>query len=186
MLPVLVRTHGELEDHDRQVRHGLVHVQGPELVVERGEQERRGLPADTRNRKQDARYDPRLRGAHGHKSDHLPLRRAECGRRFAQAIRNQAQHVFGGADHHGDHDQRKRHRPGPGGKMPGVDHIDFIDEKPHHDRRSRKQDIVDEARHRGKPAAAAEFGEINSGHHADRCTDQSSHCGHDQASGDRI
>jgi len=44
VLPVLVRAHGELEDHDRQVRHWLVHVERPELVVEGGEKERRGLP----------------------------------------------------------------------------------------------------------------------------------------------
>src|SRR5882762_3181778 len=66
MLPALVGTHGKLEDHDRQVRHRLVHVERPELVVERGEQERRGLTADTRNRKQDTGDDPRLRGAHGY------------------------------------------------------------------------------------------------------------------------
>src|SRR5204863_2470833 len=65
VLPVLVRTHGKLEDDDRQVRHRLVQIERPELVVEGSEKEGRGLPADTRDRKQDTGDDPGLRGAHG-------------------------------------------------------------------------------------------------------------------------
>ena len=43
VLPVLERAHRELEDHDRKIGHRLVHVRIPELIVERGEEERRGL-----------------------------------------------------------------------------------------------------------------------------------------------
>ena len=43
LLPVLVGAQRELEDHDRQARHRRVEVGAPELVVERGEQQRRGL-----------------------------------------------------------------------------------------------------------------------------------------------
>src|SRR5262249_46262837 len=54
VLPVLVRAHGELEDHHRQVGERRVHVARPELVVERGEEEGRRLAADARDGEQHA------------------------------------------------------------------------------------------------------------------------------------
>ena len=54
LLPVLVGAERELEDHDRQARHRRVEIGAPELVVERGEQQRRGLAADARDRQQHA------------------------------------------------------------------------------------------------------------------------------------
>ena len=55
----------ELEDDDRQAGDRRVHVRAPELVVERGEQERRGLAADAGDRQQDAGDDAGARGAIG-------------------------------------------------------------------------------------------------------------------------
>ena len=64
-LPVLVGAERELEDDDRQARHRRVEVGAPELVVERGEQQRRGLAADARDREQHAGDHAGLRGAVG-------------------------------------------------------------------------------------------------------------------------
>ena len=64
--------------------------------------------------------------------------------------------------------------------------VDRIDEETDHDRRRRQQDVVDEARRGCQPAAAAEFGEIGAGQHADRRADQGGHCRHHQAADDRI
>ena len=57
LLPVLVGAERELEDDDRQARHRRVEVDAPELVVERGEQQRRGLAADAGDREQHAGDD---------------------------------------------------------------------------------------------------------------------------------
>src|SRR6266542_327656 len=70
---------------------------------------------------------------------------APSGRGFAQAVRDQAQHVFRRADHHWNHDQGERHGAGPGGEMPDADHIGFVDEQADDDRRGGEQDVVDEA-----------------------------------------
>jgi hypothetical protein len=57
LLPVVVGAHGELEDHHRQVGHRLAHVGAEELVVQRGEQQRRGLADDPGDRQQHAGDD---------------------------------------------------------------------------------------------------------------------------------
>ena len=54
LLPILVGRERELEDDDRQARHRRVEVGAPELVVERGEQQRRGFAGDAGDRQQDA------------------------------------------------------------------------------------------------------------------------------------
>src|ERR1700691_6694083 len=54
VLPILVGAQGELEDDDREVRHGSIEVSAPKLIVERGEQQRRGLSADARDCQQQA------------------------------------------------------------------------------------------------------------------------------------
>ncbi len=64
-LPVRYRAERELEDDDRQARHRRVHVQAQELVVQRGEQQRRGLAADAGDRQQDAGDDAGLGGPIG-------------------------------------------------------------------------------------------------------------------------
>ena len=55
LLPVLVRAQRKLEDHHRQAGHRRVQVGAPELVVQRGEQQRRGLAAQAGHRQQQAR-----------------------------------------------------------------------------------------------------------------------------------
>ena len=116
-LPVVERAHRELEDHDRQVGHRRVHVAAAELVVERGEEQRRGLAGDARDREQHAGDDAAAHRAQRHHQDHLPHRRAERHRRLAQAVRHQLQHVLGGAHHHRHGDQRERHRARPAGEV---------------------------------------------------------------------
>ena len=102
LLPVLVGAQRELEDHHRQVRHRRVHVGAPELVVERGEQQRRGLAGDARDREQHAGDHAGARRAVGDATDHLPVRRAERDGGLAQAVGHQPQHVLGRAHDHRD------------------------------------------------------------------------------------
>src|ERR1700686_2016905 len=46
ILPVLVRTQGKLKNDHRQIGHRSIQVGAPKLIVERGEQQRRGFTAD--------------------------------------------------------------------------------------------------------------------------------------------
>ena len=154
-LPVGVGAHRELEDDDRQIRHRRVEVGAPELVVERGEQQRRGLAGDARDREQHAGQHALHRGAVGDHHDHLPLRRAERGRRLAQRARHQPQHVLGGAHDDRHHDDRQRHRAGPGREMAHRHDHHLVDEQADDDRRRAQQDVVDEAHDFAEPAARA-------------------------------
>ena len=61
ILPVLVRTQGELKDDHRQIRHGSIQIAAPELIVERGEQQRCRLAADARHGQQQSRDDAAAR-----------------------------------------------------------------------------------------------------------------------------
>ena len=88
-LPVGIGAERELEDDDRQARHRGVQVGREELVVERGEQQRRGLAGDAGDGEQDAGDDPGLRRAVGHVADHMGARHAERGRGLAQLVRHQ-------------------------------------------------------------------------------------------------
>ena len=121
LLPVLVGRERELEDDDRQARHRGVEVGAPELVVERGEQQRRGLAADAGDREQHAGDHAGFGGAVAHLGDHERARHAERGRGLAQLVRHQDQHVLGGAHHDRDDDHRQRdgarqsRRNGPSG-----------------------------------------------------------------------
>ena len=113
-LPVVVGAQRELEDDDRQARHRRVQVGAEELVVERGEQQRRGLAADAGDGQQDAGHDAgAARRGRRHVAITWPARHAERGRRLAQLARHQAQHVLGGAhDDRNDDDRRApRRRP---------------------------------------------------------------------------
>ena len=117
----------------------------PELVVERGEQQRRGLAADARDRQQDAGDDAGARRAIGDARDHQRARQAERGRRLAQRVGHQRQHVLGGAHHDRDHDDRERHRAGPAREVAHRRDHDLVDEQADDDRGRAQQDVVDEA-----------------------------------------
>ena len=114
MLPIVVGAKGELKDGRRQARHGGVHVGGPELIVERGEQQRGRLAADPGNGQENAGDDAVAGCPIGDHGDHLPHGRAQGRRRLAQAIRHQIQHVFRRPDDHGDPDHRQHDDAGPG------------------------------------------------------------------------
>jgi hypothetical protein len=115
---------------------------------------------------------PRTHGAQRDHQDHLPLRRAERHRGLAQAVRDEAQHVLGGAHDDGNHDQRQRERARPRREVPDAKHVDLIDEEPMMIDGAGQQDVVDEARHRRKPAAAAEFSEVDAGEDSHRRADR--------------
>ena len=70
--------------------------------------------------------------------------------------------------------------------MSDAHHVGFVDEQADNDRRSGQQDVADEARHRGKPSAAAEFCEIDSRHDPHGRAQRGPGCAHQEAPHDGI
>src|SRR5471032_2155222 len=184
--PVVVRAHGELVDHHRQVGDRHVHVGAEELVVERGEQQRRGLARDAGQRQQHAGDHAGLDGAQAHQHRHLPARRAEGEGRFEQAVGHQAQHVVGGAHHHRHGDQRQRDGAGITGEVVGVGDVQRVDEQADDDRRRRQHDVGDEAGHGGDLVFLAVLGQVDAGQDADRGADRRRQADQQQAAGDGV
>src|SRR5471030_994540 len=77
LLPLLVGRQRELENDDRQARHRRIHVHAEELVVERGEEQRCGLTAHSRDGEQDAGNNAGARRAIGDALDHQRARQAD-------------------------------------------------------------------------------------------------------------
>ena len=99
-------------------------------------------------------------------------RQADRGRRLAQRVGHQQQHVLGGAHDHRNDDHGQRHRAGPAGEMAHrLDH-DLVDEQADDDRRRAEQDVVDEAHDRGQRVVAAVLGHVGAGQDADRRADR--------------
>ena len=85
---------------------------------QRGEQQRRGFAGDARGRQQHAGDQAGARRAIGDALDDERARQAERGRRLAQRVRHQQQHVLGGAHHDRNHDHRQRQAPAIAEKPP--------------------------------------------------------------------
>ena len=164
------------------IRFGLE----PEIVVERGEEQRRRLAGDARRRQQDAGDHAGPRRPPGDLHDHRRHRRAERRARFAQGARHEAQHVLGGAHDHRDRDDGERDAAGPAGIAAHRLHHERVDEEADQDGGRREQDVVDEADDFGELRALAVFGEIGAGQNADRRRDDDAEEGQDQAADDGI
>ena len=108
LLPVLIRTHGELKNRHRQTGHGLAQTAGPELVAQCSKQKRRGLPRNPRHGKQHSRDHPSARGLEGDADNDFPLRRAQSVGRLAQPRGNELKHDLGSANHHRNDNERQR------------------------------------------------------------------------------
>ena len=145
LLPILVRAQRKLEDHGRQARYRLEELRAEELIVQRGEQKRRGFAADARDGEQHAGDQAGSDGAIADPLDHQRTRHAERGAGLAQRVGNQVQHVFGRPNHDRNHQDRQRDRAGDGREMTHRRHDDLVNEKADHDRRGAEQDVVDEA-----------------------------------------
>jgi hypothetical protein len=117
-LPILVRTERELENDHRQARHRRVEVRAPELIVQRGEQERRGLAADAGDGQQHAGDHAGARGAVADPHDRQRARHADRRGGFAQRVGNERQHVLGRAHHDRYDDHGERHAAGKPEKWP--------------------------------------------------------------------
>ena len=82
-MPILVGAHRELEYDDWQIRHRLVQIRAPKLVIERGKEQRRGLARNAGDCQKHASEDPGARRAPGYRADDCIARRAERHGRFA-------------------------------------------------------------------------------------------------------
>ena len=126
---------------------GCAQVAGPELVVERGEQQRRGLAGDARHREQHAGDDAGARGAQRDASG-SPSTSARRARRRPRAARWAPAAACSRwcARPPGSRSAPARATPAQPEKCLDVRHDDRVDEQADHDRRRRQQDVVDEAR----------------------------------------
>ncbi len=70
--------------------------------------------------------------------------------------------------------------------MPHLRDVHRVDEQPHHDRRRRKQHVVQEACREREPALLAVLGKVSAGKNADRRADQRPHGDEDRAPGDGV
>ena len=114
LLPFLVRAQRKLKDHGRQARYRFEELRAEELIVQRGEQERRGFAAHPRNGEQHAGDQTGSDGAIADALDHKGTRHAERGAGFAQCIGNKVQHVFGRPNHDRNHQDGQSDRAGEG------------------------------------------------------------------------
>ena len=186
-LPGFVGAACELVHDHRHAGHRLQDVGVPVLVAERGEQQRRGLAADARQRQQDAGDDAGRGAAVQHLHDHLPLRHAERQRGLAHLRRHQAQHLVGGAHDHRQDDEGERDRAGERREVAaGLHHDEGVDEQAEHDRRRRQQDVVDEAHDETHLAGIAVFGQPGACCDAERRADQDRQAAHHGAAEERV
>src|SRR2546430_13421372 len=70
LLPVRIGAQGKLENHHRQVGDGSCEIAAPELVVERREQQWRGLATDARHRQQQTCEDAAAGGGVDRSEEH--------------------------------------------------------------------------------------------------------------------
>ena len=101
-----------MKDHHRQARHGCIEIQAPELIVQRGEQQRGGFSADAGDSQQHAGEHAGARGAIAHTLNHHSAGQAESRGRFPQRIRHQQQHILGRTHDNGDDNDGEGNRPG--------------------------------------------------------------------------
>ena len=171
LLPFRKRAHRKLKDRHRQVGDRLHHVRAPELVGERGKQQRRGFTSNTGNRQQDTGHDPGHRRFQRDRGDHLPLRCTQRISRFTQAVRHQFQHVLGGADNNRHLQQRQRNHARPAGEVLHLRHHNGVNKQTNHNRWRREQNVVNEANHFCQPGFTTIFSQINPRHNAQRRTE---------------
>ena len=112
-VPVVVRRDRVGEDLHRQRRDRLHEGGAEEPVVERGEEQRRRLPGDARERQHDARDDPgQRRRQHDASSTRAP-RVAPSARAPSRSVsRHQPQQLFGRAGDDRNHHDAERDAAG--------------------------------------------------------------------------
>ena len=89
-----------------EIRAEDIEIGVPKLIAKGSEQQRCGFAGNPGNGEQHAGDDPGANCFERHHQDHFPHRRAHGNCRLAQAVGNQPQHVFGGANDHRDGQER--------------------------------------------------------------------------------
>ena len=172
----------------RQRGDGLVEAGAPELVAQRGKDQRRGFSGHARKGQHAAGDDSRRCGLHGDGKHRSPVGNAQAQRRFAHRVRHHQQHLFGGAADGGNHHDAQRHAAGREPKSASLRHDDErVDGKAHHDRGNAVEHVGGEADGVGQLGAAAELGQIDAAANADGNADETGnaeqHCRADDGIG---
>ncbi len=145
-VPLGVRGNRIREDLHREGRDRLCDVGGPEAVVQRGEQERRGFAGDARQRQQDAGQDSRQRRRHHDREDGAASCCPECKGSFLQRRRDQAQELLGRSHDERNHHDAERQSAGQRREAAVWQHGDAVDEHADDNRRHTVERVGREPR----------------------------------------
>ena len=149
-MPVLVRRDGVREDLNGQRCDRLCDVRRPEAIVERGEEQRRGLARDARERDEDAGKNAGQRRRNDDAEHGAGSRCAERQRPFAKTGGNEAQQLFGRAHYDRDHEQAEGDAAGDRAESLHRKDDDAVGEDADDDRRHAVEHVGREADDRGE------------------------------------
>src|SRR5690242_1291705 len=140
-VPLVVRAYGVGEDLQRQRGDWLGGRNRPELIAERSEQQRSGLPGDSCDGDERSRCDTRHRSAQYDGQRSPPALVTECECRLAQGVWNNLEHFLSGARDQRNHHRAERDTAGEGREMPNWSYEKFPRENADDDRRQTIQHV---------------------------------------------
>ncbi len=129
----------------RQRRRRLVRLPIPVLVPECGEEQRRGFSRNAREGQHDSGDDSRGGRAQRNRERGAPAGNAQTVRGFADGLRNQKQHLLGGARNGRNHHDGQRDATGQRGEVLLRKHDESVGHNADHNGGHTVQDIGDKA-----------------------------------------
>src|SRR5512140_1121783 len=184
-MPCVIGTYRVGEDLQGKGGDRLFQRERPELIAERGEQQRCRLAGDARDGDQRAGDDARARRTKHDRKRGAPARVAEGERGLAKRDGNDADHLLRGARDHGNHHRAERHTAGEGGEVAYGSDEELPCKYSHHDRRKPVQHIRQEA-HTVRQSRPLLRGQIEPGAHTDRQPEGARQPDEDERADDRI
>jgi len=166
-MPLVIWRVGVDEDLQRQGGDGLVEPDAPELIAERGEEQRGGFSSDAGEGEHAAGDDARRGCSEANGEDGSPLGNAQTEGGFANGMRHGGEHLFGGASDGRDHHDGERDASGKRGEMFLGHHDERVDRDAHDDRGDAVEDVCREAYSVGEECALTELCDVDAGGDAD-------------------
>ena len=167
-VPLVVGRDGVHIDLQRQRRNRLIQLEAPELVAERGKQQRRRLARHPRKRQHTSRNDSRRGRAQAHRDHRPPLRHAQAQRSLADRVRHRHQHLLGRPRNRRHHHDGQRNPAGERRKMHLAHHNQRVGSNPHHNRRNPIQHVRGETHRHRQQLALPILGQIDARRDAHR------------------
>src|SRR6478752_5458072 len=145
-------------------------VRVDQLAAEDQQDDRCRLSRDAGDGEHDAGGDAADRGGQDHLQDGAPLGDAEGEGGLAELVRYELEHLLGGADHDGDHQDGQGQRAHQAGGLDAADQHDRQDEETGHDGRDARHDVDEEGDGLGERALAV-LDQVDGGQQSQRCRD---------------